>query len=175
MNPFDMLAIVILVICLIRGLFRGLIKEMASVIGILGGFYAAYTYYPLAVKPISVYVPNPSHHNIIAFLILFFGVAVIIGILGLLIKFLLRITFMGWMDRACGAGIGLIKGVLIVAVLAFVFTFFVPKGASLVRKSCFAPYMTEVSDKIALVVPKKMQTQYVDKSNVLKKAKARPK
>ena len=47
MNPFDMVIVVILSFCLIRGFFRGLIKELASIVGVLGGFYAAYTYYPI--------------------------------------------------------------------------------------------------------------------------------
>ncbi|MGD9259358.1 MAG: CvpA family protein, partial [Desulfobacterales bacterium] len=38
MNPFDILIIIILGYSLIRGLFRGLVKEVASIIGVLGGF-----------------------------------------------------------------------------------------------------------------------------------------
>jgi membrane protein required for colicin V production len=30
----------------IRGIFRGLVRELASIVGVLGGFYAAYSYYP---------------------------------------------------------------------------------------------------------------------------------
>ena len=46
MNPFDILMLIILAYGLIRGIFRGLVRELASIIGVLGGFYAAYSYYP---------------------------------------------------------------------------------------------------------------------------------
>jgi len=37
MNPFDTIIAIILGYCLIRGFFRGLIKELSSIIGVLGG------------------------------------------------------------------------------------------------------------------------------------------
>ena len=44
MNYLDIIIVVILSYCVIRGVFRGLIKELSSIIGVFGGFYAAYTY-----------------------------------------------------------------------------------------------------------------------------------
>ena len=46
MNPFDMLIIVVLAFSVIRGIFRGLVKELSSIVGVMAGFYAAYSYYP---------------------------------------------------------------------------------------------------------------------------------
>ena len=38
MNPFDVFIIIILGYSIVRGLFRGLVKEASSIIGVLGGF-----------------------------------------------------------------------------------------------------------------------------------------
>ncbi|MBW1983457.1 MAG: CvpA family protein, partial [Deltaproteobacteria bacterium] len=53
MNTFDIIIAAIFGYCLVRGLFRGLIKELASIIGVLSGFYAAYTYYQEAARMMS--------------------------------------------------------------------------------------------------------------------------
>jgi membrane protein required for colicin V production len=113
MNTFDIVIIIIFGFCMIRGFFRGLIKELSSIIGVLGGFYAAYTYYMQVAIPLSGWIQNDSYRNILSFLIIFCAVFLIISILGVIIKYILNITFLGWVDRICGTGFGLIKGVLI--------------------------------------------------------------
>lgn len=130
MNKFDMLIIVILAFCVIRGVFRGLIKEMSSIIGVLAGFYAAYSYYMVIAKLLSRWISSAAYLNIVSFLILFCGVFFVISILGIVIKYVLDIAFMGWVDRVCGAGFGIIKGILIISVLLIIFTAFLPKNAT---------------------------------------------
>ena len=71
MNTFDIAIIVIFGFCMIRGFFRGLIKELSSIIGVLGGFYAAYTYYMQVAIPLSGWIQNDSYRNILSFLIIF--------------------------------------------------------------------------------------------------------
>jgi len=41
MNALDVVIAVIVGFCLIRGIFRGLIKELSSIIGVFAGFYFA--------------------------------------------------------------------------------------------------------------------------------------
>ena len=111
MNPFDIFIIIVLSYSIIRGLFRGLVKEASSIIGVLGGFYAAYSYYPMVAKLFSGLTINASYLNILSFLIIFCSVLIIISILGIVIKYLLNVAFLGWVDRICGVGFGLIKGI----------------------------------------------------------------
>ena len=135
MNSLDILITVIVGFCLIRGIFRGLVKELSSIMGVFAGFYFAYTYYPLVAKPLSRWISNTGYLNILSFLIVFCGLFLIISILGIVIKYLLKITFLGWVDRICGAGFGFMKGILIVSVLLVVFTAFLPKGAPILKNS----------------------------------------
>ena len=64
MNPFDILIIIILVYCVVRGLFRGLVKEVSSIFGVLGGFYAAYSYYPQVANLLTRLVTDEAYRNI---------------------------------------------------------------------------------------------------------------
>jgi membrane protein required for colicin V production len=168
MNPLDILIIVIVGFCLVRGIFRGLIKELSSIVGVLGGFYGAYTYYPEVAKLLSRWISNTGYLNILSFLIIFLGVFLIIAIAGVVIKYLLKIVFLGWVDRICGAGFGFIKGILIVSVLVMVFTTFLPKKASIIKDSLLAPHVMLISENMAKIVPKDMKGQFREKIEELK-------
>jgi len=175
MNPFDIFIIIIIGYSLIRGLFRGLIKEVSSILGVLGGFYAAYSYYPMVAKLLAGLIINPSYLNILSFLIIFCSVLIIISILGIVIKYLLNVAFLGWIDRACGLAFGLIKGVLIVTVLFIILTTFLPRGAPLIKKSILAPHVIWISEKMINVVPKEMKKDFFGKLDEFKKAWKIPK
>jgi membrane protein required for colicin V production len=169
MNTLDIIIAVIFGFCLIRGIFRGLIKEVSSIVGVLAGFYAAYTYYPQLVTPLSRWISNPTYLNILSFLIIFCGVFIVISILGIIIKYLLNSASLGWTDRISGAGFGSIKGILIVSVLLLMLTTFLPKNAPVIQRSLLAPHVMMVSEKMAKVIPKGMREQFVIKIESFKK------
>jgi membrane protein required for colicin V production len=175
MNPFDVFIIIILGYSIVRGLFRGLVKEVSSIFGVLGGFYAAYSYYPVMAKILAGLIVNPSYLNILSFLVIFCSVLIIISILGIVIKYLLNVAFLGWIDRLCGVCFGLIKGVLIITVLFIILTTFLPKGAPLIKKSVLAPHVIWISEKMANVVSKEMKRDFFSKLDEFKKAWKIPK
>ena len=169
MNPLDMVIITIIGFCLIRGLFRGLIKELSSIIGVFGGFYAAYTYYPVMAQVLAKWIANPAYLNLAGFVTVFVGVFIAISLVGLLIKYLMSIAYLGWIDKVCGTGFGVFKGTLIASVLIFALTTFLPSGAPSVRDSMLAPYVTLVSEKMSSIVSSDMKKQYRAKMVELKR------
>ena len=169
MNFFDIIIVIILAYCVIRGVFRGLVKEISSIIGVLGGYYAAYSYYPVIAGVLKRWISNTAYLNILSFLIIFCGVFIIISVLGVVIKYVLNIAFLGWVDRICGAGFGITKGILIASVLLITLTTFLPKNAPVVKNSLLAPYVTLVSEKMAKVVSKDMKNSFAAKIAALKK------
>lgn len=170
MNVFDIAVIIILSYCLIRGVFRGLIKELSSIVGVIGGFYAAYTYYMEVAKHLSPWISDTAYLNILSFLILFCGVFIIISILGVIIKYILKIAFLGWFDRICGAGFGVIKGILIISILFILLTAFLPKGSTVIKDSQLSPHVALVSEKMAKIVSKDMKRDFEARIAELKKA-----
>ncbi|MGD9384288.1 MAG: CvpA family protein [Desulfobacterales bacterium] len=170
MNFFDIIVIVILGYCLIRGAFRGLVKELSSIIGVFGGFFGAYTYYPVLAKPLSKWIANVGYLNLLSFLIIFCGVFIIISILGIIINYLLKIVFLSWLDRVSGAMFGAMKGILIVSVLLIALTAFLPKGTPVIKDSLLSPYVTLVSEKMAKVISKDMKHAFSNKIETIKKS-----
>ena len=169
MNSFDVAVAVILGFCLIRGIFRGLVKEVASIIGVLSGFYAAYTYYPEMAGLLSRWISSTIYLNITSFMILFCFILIIISILGVVLKYLMSIAHLGWVDRMSGAVFGVIKGILIVSVLLVSLTAFLPKGSPLVRDSLLAPHVNMLSENMAKIVSDDMQQAFNEKMGALKR------
>jgi membrane protein required for colicin V production len=170
MNPFDILIVVILGYSLVRGLFRGLVKEISSIIGVFGGFYAAYTYYGVLAKFLAGLIHDVSYLNIVSFLIVFCCVLIIVSVLGIIIKYLLNIAFLGWVDRIGGLVFGFIKAILIVSVLFISLTAFLPRGSSFIKDSVLAPHVSWVSEEMAKVVSKQMKQEFMTKLGELKKS-----
>ena len=169
MNFFDIIVVVILSYCVIRGIFRGLVKELFSLIGVLGGFYAAYTYYMVLAKPLSRWIANTGYLNILRFMTIFCFVFIIISILGIIIHYILNIAFLGWVDRICGAGFGTVKGIMIASVLLITLTAFLPKGAPVIKDSLLSPHVALVAEKMVKVVPKNMKHAFITKITESKK------
>ncbi len=170
MNPLDIVIAVVLGFCFVRGLFRGLIKELSSIVGVFGGFYAAYTYYSLFATPLSRWISNSAYLNILSFLVIFCVMFFGISSLGHVIRYILKSASLGWLDRICGTGFGGIKGILIVSVLLLALTTFLPKNAPIIKDSLLAPHVTTISAKLAKIVPKDMRQQFSGKFDGLKEA-----
>jgi len=170
MNAFDIIVGVILAYGLVRGLFRGLVKEASSIIGVLGGFLAAYSFYGVIAGYLSGVVSSPAYRNLLAFLIIFCTVVVLVNVLAIIVKYLLKTVFLGWLDRLGGVVFGFVKGALIVSVLFLALTAFLPKGTPLIRDSIAAPYVSMVSEKLAAVVSSDIKREFAAKLDELKKA-----
>ncbi len=161
---------VILGYSLVRGLFRGLVKELSSIIGVLGGFYAAYTYYKVLAGLLAGLIHDTSYLNILSFLTIFCFVLIVVGVLGVIIKYVLNIAFLGWVDRIGGVVFGVLKGVLIVSILFITLTAFLPKGTAFIKDSQLAPHVSWVSERMAKVISKEMKQDFRAKLGELKKA-----
>lgn len=169
MNPLDVTFCIVIAFCLIRGGFRGIVKEASAIIGVFGGFFAAYTYYPLLAEPLGRFMASAAWVNIVSFLVIFGAVFAAVSALGVLIKYLLKVVFLGWVDRLCGAGFGLVKGILISAVLLMVFATFLDKGSPLIRTSKTAPYVTIVSEALSGFTSKDLRQQFNTKMDAARK------
>ncbi len=145
MNLLDYILAVILVYCLIRGIFRGLVKELSALIGVLAGFYFAFHYYPQLTETLGRWITTVAYARIISFLILFLGVYLLVSIVGVIIKYLMNIAWLGWIDRLTGAFFGAIKGLLIVSVIVAILTTFLPKNSTILRDSLLVRHTMGIS------------------------------
>jgi len=170
MNLLDYVLIIILGYCLVRGIFRGLIKELSAIVGVLGGFYAAYSYYPRAAHYLAHWFANPGYLKIISFFIVFAMVFWVVSLVGVILKYLMNIAFLGWTDRICGAIFGALKGLLITIVLIVVLTAFLPQNANIIKNSWGAHNLMQLSAYMVKVTPKEMKQSFEAKMKELNKS-----
>ena len=167
MNLFDLLFVNIIVICLFRGLYRGVIKEFFSIIGILCGFYLASKHYQILTVPLSDLTLTASQKHMLSFIIVFLVISILISLAGLIIAKVSKIEIQKFVDHSFGILFGFIKGVLIASVLLVVLTAFLSKGAPVIRNSDLSPHVISISGKMAVFISKNMQRNFFAKRSVL--------
>lgn len=154
MNKLDIAILVFIGWGLIRGATRGLIKEVASLAGVFVGFYAAYRYYPTVSAPIEKLFERVEVSHLVSFFATFIVVFLGVAVIGVLIRYVLRISHLGWTDKISGAVFGVTKGVFLSCMLVYALTFFLPTDrAAVLKKSLLAPHVTEISQGMIKYVP----------------------
>ncbi len=163
MNAFDIVVLVIVSFCLIRGFFKGLIGEMSGIIGVVAGFYGAFTYYPLVAVYLEPWIENQGFRHLTAFFLIFCAVLILVSLVSILIRKFLNLVFLGWVDRTFGLVFGGAKGLLIVSVLFIMITTFLPKSAGIIQESRLSPYVADVSRTMTLFVSRTIRTDFLKK------------
>jgi len=169
-NALDIAICIIGGFCLVRGLFRGIIKEVTSIVGVFVGFYSAYTYYPLLAKWLSQIIADQAWLYIISFFFVFVLIFFVVGFVGVILKHVFKTAALGWVDRVLGGSFALIKAVLIVSVLLVALTAFLPQNTPLIQQSRIAPHVTGASEKLISAVPTDMKRRFQDNLTALKKS-----
>ncbi|MBU0970921.1 MAG: CvpA family protein [Proteobacteria bacterium] len=161
MNGFDVLVLVIISLCSIRGYFKGLIREVSGIIGVIVGFYGANTYYPKLTPFLETLIDTPGTRSLICFLVLFCGILVFISLVAGLIRKFLSLVFLGWVDRFFGFVFGAAKGVLIVSVFFIVTMTFIPAESRFLSNSKSVPHIARVSSAMTLFISKNMKADFL--------------
>ena len=120
MNYLDIAILVIIAGFLLKGVFRGLLKEVCSLLGLLVGGFLAFRYQGPLGEVIMDASGWPSQLSLVlAFLALFLSSVVFFGLFGYLLSRFVKLVFLGGMNRVAGAIFGIIQGVLLLAVVLF--------------------------------------------------------
>ncbi|MBQ7738276.1 MAG: CvpA family protein [Desulfovibrionaceae bacterium] len=116
---FDLVVILILVFFSLTGFSKGFIREIASIVAVLGGFFASNALHPIVSERL-VFISNPTVRSILTYVVIFAAVVILVGLIA---RFLLKgrdWVFAKWIDKLVGGLFGLIKGVLICALIIVV-------------------------------------------------------
>ncbi|MBD3344260.1 MAG: hypothetical protein GF401_04270 [Chitinivibrionales bacterium] len=113
MHVFDIIISIIAALFIIVGIKRGLIGEAFRLIALIAGFAVAVTGYRTLFPHLTFIPLSDSTKLVISFLLLFFATVILVLGTGWLIRKIVRLTVLGWVDRLCGGCIGLIKAFII--------------------------------------------------------------
>jgi membrane protein required for colicin V production len=120
MNLVDIAILLILTAFLVKGLVRGLLKELCSLIGLLGGAVLAYCFHVSLADLLAQSLRVPSAVAVVAaFLAIFLTTILFFAVLGHLLSRFVKLIFLGGLNRLAGGIFGLAEGVVLLAVILF--------------------------------------------------------
>jgi membrane protein required for colicin V production len=111
---FDYLVLFVLVASIVISTLRGLVREVLSLASWIAAFVIANAYGGLLAQWLPQAVPGELVRLILAFVILFIGVRILMGLLMLMVEALIKASGLTVVDRGLGSLFGLGRGLLIV-------------------------------------------------------------
>ncbi len=117
MNGFDILFLIVLLAGAWKGWMNGLLKEVLGLVGVFVGLYVAHLLYEQVGYELAPHIgTSPTIASIIAFVLIWIGVPVILGLLGSLLTKLLEWAGLDGLNDMGGALVSLVKYVLILGI-----------------------------------------------------------
>lgn len=156
MNFLDILLIGIIALFLIRGFFRGLVQEVLSLIAIVLAVMLAANYQHIIIPHLELYITNEMTVSVLAYVLIFFGTLILFWLLAKVIRTILDISLLGWIDRLAGGVFGLLEGILIGLICLMFLQTFMPKSDFLTQ-SYLAPRAQHMIELLAEYAPESIR------------------
>jgi membrane protein required for colicin V production len=161
MSGLDWLIAAIVLLSVLLAAAQGFFYELFTLAGVVVGYVAAAWGYTRVASWYAPYVKSAWIADIAGFLTIFIAVALLAGIIGRLARWFFKEAGMRWFDRLLGAAFGLVRGLLVVAVLLLALTSFAP-DSKLVAQSSIAPYALVVARAAVWVAPGQVRARFYD-------------
>ena len=122
MNYLDIIIAIPLLYGAWKGFKRGLIFEMAMIIGLVLGFYLGFKFLHFFEQIVSKYISNSGNFlPYLTFILVFILVIVLMILLAKLLETILKITALNLFNQIAGAVFGIIKFALVLSFLLALF------------------------------------------------------
>jgi membrane protein required for colicin V production len=113
---FDYIVLLVLVCSVLISTSRGLIKELLSLVSWVVAFVVANAYGAQLADLLPAVVPGVALRLMLAFVVLFIGVRMLMGLLTMALDAAVTASGLGLADRGLGSLFGVARGVFIVLV-----------------------------------------------------------
>ena len=124
----------------ITAAMQGFFSEALSMAGLVVGYIVAAWQYPGLAEWFETFLKNAWLAEIFGFLIIFFVILLLFGVAARIARWLMKAAGLSGFDRFLGALLGVLKGVLIVAVMLMGMTAFTPTSTMLKRSNVGAVF-----------------------------------
>lgn len=147
-TAFDALALLIFVVFLGRGIWIGFIRQISSLVAMIGGFALAGYFDNEFYRLILPYIDDSQTAFFITYLLLFVTFFYLIKLAGFGLKKVMDVTLTLWFDRTVGGIFGFIKGAFLLSVLFILISSFISGSNSYLKKSVSYPLFSYSSKMI---------------------------
>jgi membrane protein required for colicin V production len=155
----DFVFALIVLISVVLAVTKGLVREIVSVVALIGGFVLAVLYYPVPAAWFKTLLKTEALADLTGFLVIFVGCLVIGGVISFLINKFVKAASLEWVDRLLGALFGFLRGWLIASIIALALVAF-PVQEQLLARSALAPFLLAGARAAVLVVPPELKAKF---------------
>lgn len=169
MNIADWIILLALLLSVIQAASSGFFQEAFGIAGLVVGYLVAAWQYRHLAEHFSAYISSKWLGEIVAFLAIFFAVMVLAGILGKIVRWIMKEAGLTVVDRFFGGVLGLLRGCLVVAIVLVSMTAFTPTSRWL-QGSVLAPYFLVVGRAAIWVAPAELRMEFYKGLDYLRKS-----
>ena len=145
MTTFDIIVFSILGLSVVLSLFKGLVKEIFSLLSYLGGYLMAAHYQQSFAQVFIEIIPSKAIAKLIAFIAIYIFTAITISLIGRVFRsMIISATKLSIFDRLIGGVVGFGKGLIIIVAIIYPIQFFPNISQKLTQDSQTAPYLAKV-------------------------------
>ncbi len=153
MNLFDYLLIAIAGLSMVLSLWRGFVREVISLFGLIAAFLAASRASGMVAGMMHGWIPNTTAANITGFTLVFIAVMVAVALIGALIRKLVDMADLTATDRTLGMVFGLARGLLLIGLFFLIYTTYAKPDKPWMKKSMLTPYAIEMGNLLGRAIP----------------------
>ena len=158
-NWLDPVLYGLIVLSVLFGIRRGLLRSIAGVLGlVLAALFAGRV--AALVEPTLDHagIKHPSAPAAVVFVIAFIAIVVAVEFAAGILRFVQRVLFLGWIDRLGGALFGLIRGILFCMILVAGLSLYGSTSEqATTRQSSLAVWLWQNMSGLAGMLPSGMQ------------------
>lgn len=159
MNWIDLIIIALIVVSGLISLFRGFVREFFSLATWIVGIWLGIRHAAEVAEVLPEALSDATLRLGVGFALIFIGVLIVGGILGVLANRLVRGSGLTGTDRSLGVIFGLLRGVVLVAVLIFAASLTLMPEESWWENSRLIPELERLVDWMVAQLPDSWQEQ----------------
>lgn len=117
MQVIDIIILILVVAGMVIGFRKGFIKQLASLVGLVVGLFAAKALYGVVGDQLlGTVTSNSTFAHVLAFFLIWIVVPIVFTLVASLLTKALEIICLGWINRLLGAALGGVKWLLFISL-----------------------------------------------------------
>jgi len=153
LNLFDYLLLAITGFSMVLSLWRGFVREIISLIGLIAAFIVAGRASGVATELVQDWIPNATAASLAGFGLVFICVMLAVALVGTLIRKLVDMADLTASDRTLGMIFGLARGLLLIGLFFLVYTTYAKPDADYMKNSMLTPYAIQMGNLLGKAIP----------------------
>lgn len=149
----DYAFIAIVLLSMMVGVFRGLVREAFSLAVWVLAFVLTLRFAPLLAESLKSSIHIPAARTAAAYAMLFFGVLIVGALITWAACLLIRSIGLGGVDRMLGGGFGLARGIFIITALVLLGGSSAAREEAAWKQSILVPQLKPLADGLHHLIP----------------------